>query len=160
MLLTQLCPCNRANTDDWEGAFLVLLHRRCALDLAGIHSGSGKFMIALNRHDLNIKLTYKYGHNNMHFLDVLLNTDDDGFMSSDLFRKTTATNTLLHARSSHPKTLMHNIPVGQYLRVKRICSQEEFSEKRASELHHHFKERGYPNHVIDRAYGRAKQLQR
>lgn len=95
----------------------------------------------------------------MDFLDVLLSMDDDGFISSNLFRKSTATNILLHATSSQPKPLIHNLPVGQFLCLKIICSKEEFFEQKSTELHLRFRERGYPTHSINRAYWRAKQSQ-
>lgn len=118
------------STNDWEGTFLVPIHRRCASNWQGSIQDLEKFMMTLNQNNLDIKLTFKYGLDNIDFLGVSLNTGDDSFVSSNLYRKTTATNTLF----SHPKALIYNISVGRYLRVKRICSKEKYFEKRASEI--------------------------
>lgn len=75
-------------------------------------------------------------------------------------RKKTSTNSLLHAKSAHPKFLVHNIPTGQFLRLRRICSKEEFFEHQAKELHQRFRDRGYPSHTIRKAYHRAKRTDR
>lgn len=119
-----------------------------------------QFMNILNNNKLNIKLTYKTGRTNIDFLDLMLQVNDEGFVHSDLQRKPTATNSLLHAESSHPKHLIRNIPVGQFLRIRRICSTEEYFEKRATELQHRFSERGYNQYDIKRAYSRAKKTLR
>lgn len=63
------------------------------------------FMSSLNINNVNIKLSFKHGRKNIDFLDALSSTDDNGYFSSDLYRKTTDTNTLLHAKSSYPKTI-------------------------------------------------------
>ncbi|XP_056398325.1 uncharacterized protein LOC130293541 [Hyla sarda] len=120
----------------------------------------GSFMDQLNNNNYNIKLTYKYGRTNMEFLDVLFNIESDGYISSNVYRKKTSTNSLLHATSSHPKPLISNIPVGQFLRMKRICSSDTFFEEQAKDLTNRFKERGYRQQDISKAYSRAKNTPR
>lgn len=43
-------------------------------------------------------------------------------LSCKLFRKSTAGNTILHSFSFHPRPLVESIPYGQYLCIKRNCS--------------------------------------
>lgn len=106
-----------------------------------------QFMKNLNSNDLNINLTYKCGKNNMDFLDM----DDNVYLCSDLFRKPTATNTFLHAQFAHPKHLISNIPVSQFLRLKRICSTEELLIKQAKNLSIRFQVCGYPSGCIQKS---------
>lgn len=96
----------------------------------------------------------------MDFLNVVFHVDDSGCICSDLHRKPTATNSLLKASSAHPRHLIYNMPVGQFLRVRKICSRDDFFEHRAQELGERFRERGYPPDCIQRAYNRAKNTQR
>lgn len=74
--------------------------------------------------NLTMKLTYKFGQANVDFLNVQFCVDDDDFVYSDLFRKTTATNTLLHETSFHPRCLSQSIPVEQFFRIRRLCFTE------------------------------------
>ncbi|CAJ0964199.1 unnamed protein product [Ranitomeya imitator] len=62
-------------------------------------------MAALNRNDLNIKLTYKFGRF-VDFLDLQIRALPEGDLVTSIYRKPTATNSLLHAESAHlPSTL-------------------------------------------------------
>lgn len=120
----------------------VLYWGRYIDDIIFVWNGSvdelHQFMSRLNDNQLNIKLTYKWGRKYMDFLDIQLHIDDLGFIVTDLFRKPTATNSVLHASSGHPSHLINNIPVGQYLCLRRICLKESFFELRAHELKDHF----------------------
>ncbi|XP_071994082.1 uncharacterized protein [Engystomops pustulosus] len=113
------------------------------------------FMKDLNRNTENIKLTYKAG-SEMEFLDIKMKTDKEGKIKTEVFRKQTATNSLLHAESAHIPSTIKGIPVGQFLRLKRICSDELSFEQQAADLKIRFRERGYSRKNIERAYRRAK----
>ncbi|XP_077137802.1 uncharacterized protein LOC143803929 [Ranitomeya variabilis] len=86
--------------------------------------------------------------------------DDLGFIHTDVFRKPTSTNSLLHFSSSHQSSLIRGIPVGQFLRMRRICSDEESFEKQSRDLSRRFTERGYSSQAIERGYWRAKHTDR
>ncbi|XP_071978752.1 3-hydroxyisobutyryl-CoA hydrolase, mitochondrial-like [Engystomops pustulosus] len=66
-------------------------------------------------------------------------------------------NALLHASSSHPPQTISAVPIGQYLRMRRICSTAESFEHRAQELRQRFRNRGYSHRFLRKAYKRAKQ---
>ncbi|CAJ0936405.1 unnamed protein product [Ranitomeya imitator] len=87
---------------------------------------------------IDIKLTWKYSQTTVEFLDLQISKLNDGSVSTDIFRKTTETNSLLHFTLSHPPKLKSSIPTGQFL----------------------FKNRGYPNHDIIRGYSRALHTNR
>ncbi|XP_056416057.1 uncharacterized protein LOC130357389 [Hyla sarda] len=96
----------------------------------------------------------------MDFLDVSLGMDEDSFIYSNVYRKITSTNPLLYASSSHLKSLISNIPIGQFLRMRRICSTENFFKEQAKDLECRFQERGYRRVDIQRGYARAKSTPR
>ncbi|CAJ0933024.1 unnamed protein product [Ranitomeya imitator] len=94
------------------------------------------------------------------FLDVLVFKGKDNCLQTDLYRKTTAVNSFLHASSSHPPAMIRAIPIGQFLRLRRICSTDEDFEKQAMDLKLRFVERGYSRRSIKKAYNRAKNTTR
>lgn len=69
-------------------------------------------------------------------------------------------NRLQQTKSCHPRSLIRNIPVGQYLRAKHICSTKENFEKHARDLDTRFTTRGYPRRVIDNATYHARGANR
>ncbi|OCT56601.1 hypothetical protein XELAEV_18004634mg [Xenopus laevis] len=69
--------------------------------------------------------------------------------------KETTTNNLLHAESQHPTNTISWIPVGQYLRLRRICSTQQ-----ARKLYTRFKERGYTHNSLKKDYKRALDTDR
>ncbi|XP_069804728.1 uncharacterized protein [Dendropsophus ebraccatus] len=89
-----------------------------------------------------------------------LKRDANGYIQTDVFRKKTAANSYLHASSSHPPSTINAIPVGQYLRIKRICSSSEDFEKQAKELKERFLNRGYSRRSLKWAYVRARNTPR
>ncbi|XP_069582772.1 cytochrome P450 3A2-like [Ranitomeya imitator] len=116
-------------------------------------------MSHLNNNDQNILLTFKSGKQ-IDFLDIKLTVDSDGRLNTDVFRKATATNSFLVADSSHPPATIRGIPVGQFLRAKRICSNESNFEKQAIDLTRRFTERGYSKKMIRKGYQRASGISR
>ncbi|CAJ0943145.1 unnamed protein product [Ranitomeya imitator] len=111
--------------------------------LRGISVDLGQYMSRLNSNDMNIHLTFMADAESIDFLDVTIKRGPTGVINTDIFRKETSTNTLLHASSGHPAHMIRSIPVGQFLRLRRICSSDCDFEKRADELRGRFRERGY-----------------
>lgn len=84
----------------------------------------------------------------------------DNKIATTLYRKPTATNSLLHFNSFHPDHLKRGIPYGQFLRLKRNCSEKRDFKKHAIELTDRFRKRDYPQKVVSRAYQRASNMDR
>ncbi|CAJ0948286.1 unnamed protein product [Ranitomeya imitator] len=118
-----------------------------------------QFISTLNGNELNIKLTFTYG-GKINFLDLDICVSSQGLIETDVYRKPTATNTLLHTSSSHRQSTIDGIPIGQHLRVKRICSTQEKYDHQASDLYHRFRDWGYSHSQIRRGYKRACQKSR
>ena len=49
----------------------------------------------------------------------------------------------LNSKSSHPRHVIKNIPKGQFVRVRRICSEIEDFDQSVKDLKKYFMERGY-----------------
>ncbi|OCT99589.1 hypothetical protein XELAEV_18005372mg [Xenopus laevis] len=96
----------------------------------------------------------------LNFLDIRIYRDFNNDVQTTVFRKDTATNNLLHAKSQHSSTLIRGIPTGQYLRVKRICSTQTEFKKEADKLYQRFKQRGYSHNSLKTAYKRALEADR
>ncbi|KAL2083743.1 hypothetical protein ACEWY4_021516 [Coilia grayii] len=108
----------------------------------------------------NLKFTMEYSAKSIHFLDLLITVNNDGQLETSIYRKETDRNTILHASSFHPDHLIDNIPYGQFIRLRRICSIEEDYVAKAQEMCDRFKQRGYSQTQIDTAMGRANQKDR
>ncbi|XP_069613347.1 uncharacterized protein [Ranitomeya imitator] len=119
-----------------------------------------EFMSGLNDNGSNIKLTFTYHQNEISFLDITLRVQENGEIHTDLFRKETSVNALLHSTSSHPPSTIRAIPTGQFLRARRICSSDTSFEREAVDLGERFRQRGYSRRSIKRGYVRAKHTSR
>ncbi|XP_056413371.1 uncharacterized protein LOC130356211 isoform X2 [Hyla sarda] len=155
----------------WEGAHVypspyfnkVLRWFRFIDDVFFLWQGSREecleFISFLNNNDLNIHLTTNISSVSVEFLDIQL-TVADGRLETKLFRKLTATNSLLHFTSFHPSHTLSGIPTGQFLRVKRNCSNNQDFREQCNELTSRFNQKGYPKKIISRAYRRAQTTDR
>ena len=73
------------------------------------------------------------------------------------YKPTDSHSYLLHS-SSHPAHVKSSIPYSQFLRLRRLCSDDtDFSEK-SEELCQFFKARGYPDPVIHNSKHRAQSV--
>ncbi|CAI9540260.1 unnamed protein product, partial [Staurois parvus] len=82
---------------------------------------------------------------------------EDKRLLTKTFRKPTAANTLLEARSYHPRSLISGIPVGQFLICRRNCSNINDFRMEAQDLYKRFREQGYSHSQIRKARRRAYQ---
>ncbi|CAJ0955141.1 unnamed protein product [Ranitomeya imitator] len=74
------------------------------------------------------------------FLDLQVMATD-GVLTTKLFRKPTATNSLLDYRSFHPVHTKNGVPVGQFLRIRRNCTSDLDFHQEARILTNRFKQR-------------------
>ena len=62
--------------------------------------------------------------------------------------------------SSHPSHVKNSIPFSQFLRLRRLCSDDsDFSEK-SETMCQFFDKRGYPVSVVQAGHHRAQQIDR
>lgn len=96
--------------------------------------------------------TYLDSHS-IHFLDLTILKDNT--LQNIIYRKPLSGNTLLQADSNHPTHLIRNIPIGQFLRVRRNCSFTQDFMSKASKLAQHLKQQRYVKRNIHNAWEKA-----
>lgn len=130
-------------------------------DIVFIWSGSKQeclgFITVLDNNCFNIFLTATISDKAVDFLDLSLCLQDNRIITH-LHRKKTATNSLLHYSSHHPKHLKRGIPVGQFLRVRRNCSDFGDFPSNSKDLTRRFADRGYPKRIISEAFHQAWEV--
>lgn len=114
-----------------DNVFIVWADAKDSLD---------KFIKLLNKNQYNLKFTYSCDRQKNTFLDLTIFKDN--YLATDLFHKTTAGYTLLHAASSHPPALIRSIPYAQYIRLRRNCRYLADFQKQAKLLQARLLSRG------------------
>lgn len=75
----------------------------------------------MNKNLFNLNFTMTHDREHIAFLDVEVFRDNERNLVSNLYRKPTAGNGILHTSSFHPQTLVKYIPYSQYLWTRRNC---------------------------------------
>ncbi|CAJ0966643.1 unnamed protein product [Ranitomeya imitator] len=125
-------------------------------DIPTFHS----FMESLNDNQLGLRFTYEVGGREISFLDVKLSIEENGSIKTTLFRKPTAANGLLRWENYHPTPLKRGIPKGQFLRLRRNCSENGDYHNKARDLKKRFTDHGYPRALLEEANQYAKTMDR
>ena len=103
-----------------------------------------------------IKFTADWSKTSINFLDVTVSTTE-GVIETDLCVKPTDSHQYLLSSSCHP---FKAIPYSQALRLNRICSNNEFFDKRCNDLEKHLLERGYIEKMVRKEILRARAIPR
>ena len=98
-------------------------------------------MDILNRYHPSSKFTSKYSRKRTDFLDIDVIKEGNQFLT-DVFVKFTDTRYYLHATSCHVYHSKKSIPYSQALRFNRICSKNQFFDKRFNDVEVWLKSRG------------------
>ncbi|CAJ0947396.1 unnamed protein product, partial [Ranitomeya imitator] len=114
------------NSEDLSSSIVTLIHLSRFLSFT-IHS---------DQHSVN-------------FLDTTITITPDGMLESDLYVKTTDRNSLLLYTSSHPSHIKKALPKSQHDRINRIVSDPETRARCHWEMDNKFRNRGYPNKILD-----------
>ncbi|XP_041424947.1 uncharacterized protein LOC121395456 isoform X1 [Xenopus laevis] len=127
---------------------------------SGTEQEALEFIDKLNINKLNIKLTVNISKQMVSFLDLSIMITEEGKLTTDNYRKETATNSLLSFSSHHPYSVKKSLPIGEFLRLKRNCSSHVLFKEQAVLLKNRLKQRGYSGKLIKRAYHRALGTER
>ncbi|KAM9316432.1 uncharacterized protein PAF06_007451 [Gastrophryne carolinensis] len=100
-----------------------------------------------------------YDSNQITFLDIEIFKDQEGHITTTLFRKETSANTILRATSSHPSySLLKSIPYAEFIRAKRNCTTEESFDREARNIRSRLQAKGYKKSVLRTAYNKNPEL--
>ena len=83
----------------------------------------------------------------VHFLDVTISLFN-GTLKTDLYSKPTDSHLYLNTTSSHPHHVIKNIPKGQFIRLRRICSDTADYIKHCSNYINYFQNTGYSKNQL------------
>ena len=125
-----------------DDIFLIWEHGQEALDT---------FLEYLNSCHETIKFTAEHSHTCVNFLDTTVYIDTSGSLTTDLYCKPTDAHNYLAYDSAHPVHIKKGLPYSQLLRVRRICTNIADFDKNAIMIANHFRRRGYPDSLIEKA---------
>ena len=130
------------------------LYKRYIDDVFGVSSDSEEelksFIDFVSSYHPAIKYTFTITNEKLSFLDIECSIYD-GQISTSVFYKPTDAHCYLNYDSCHPKSCKDAIPKSQFLRIRRICSDEQDFKRQCEKMTTFFVKRGYPRKVLDRA---------
>ena len=100
------------------------------------------------------KFTWEISETCESFLDISVSINGDALATSVSYKPTHSHSYLLFS-SSHPNHTKQSIPYSQFLRLRRLCSDDKDFETKSLEMRTFFVERGYPTHLLDSAIQKA-----
>ena len=104
-----------------------------------------------------LKYTWETSKTSIGFLDIKVSINGNG-LSTNAHCKPTDSHSYLATFIPSP-FLKNSIPFSQFLRLRRLCSDDfDFSNK-SEKMCHFFKKRGYPDSVANTAHRRAQHVQ-
>ena len=106
-----------------------------------------------------IKFETNMSETNVNFLDVTVSIKDNKLVTS-LYTKPTDSHLYLNSKSCHPDHVIKNMPKGQFIRIKRICSEDKDFDHHARQMKAQFMARGYNKSNLEKTIREVQQLKR
>ena len=113
-----------------------------------------RFINYVNGFHHALKFTWEISETCVSFLDISVSINGDALATSVSYKPTDSHSYLLFS-SSHPNHTKQSIPYSQFLRLRRLCSDDKDFETKSLEMRTFFVERGYPTHLLDSAIQKA-----
>lgn len=131
---------------------ILSVYRRSSADMGE----TGFTHQTLNENPYNLKFTYNVGSTSIQYLDLTLSGSVDTGIVSSPYRKSTAKNTTLLATSCHPKHVIHNVPLGEFIN----CSKNTTFTTAERKVCERLRSRKYPEWTLKRARQRVSHINR
>ena len=139
------------------------LYKRHIDDCVGATSSSreelNQFITSVNSFHPALKYTWEISENSLAFLDIKLSVNDNGLSTRVHYKPTDSHNYLLHS-SSLPQHAKNAIPFSQFLRLRRVCSEDSDFNNKCEEMCQFFEKRGYPDSAVTTGKHRAQEIHR
>ena len=117
------------------------------------------FFTFANGYHPSIKFTYSISSESLSFLDIkIIRTDTE--LNTTVHYKPTDSHNFLSYSSSHPVKCKDSIPFSQLLRLRRLCNTTEAFEDEKERMLDFFRDRGYPEAVLNKAKSRVSLISR
>ena len=107
-----------------------------------------------------IDFTYTISPKSVTFLDISVSIENNHQFSSSIHYKPTDSHSYLYYSSSHTPSTRNSIPYSQFLRLRRLCSDDDDFTRQCLRMAAFFVDRAYPQSVIDDALVRVKRTSR
>ena len=107
----------------------------------------------------SIKFEANISDSTINFLDVKASINDN-IIKTSLYTKETDTLSYLDYSSCHPKSCKNGIPYSQFLRLRRICSDDDDFVVQSRKLALSFHRANYPDQVIQTSFDKAFYIDR
>ena len=119
-----------------------------------------EFFKEINTCHPSIKFECHHSRSIVNYLDTNIHLDRFGNLKTSLFSKPTDRNAYLHHNSYHPPKQIANIPYGQFLRIKKICSSSDDATTAMDSLESKFTNRGYPKKHTEQQKRKTDDVER
>uniref|UniRef100_A0A8C5W849 Helix-turn-helix domain-containing protein n=1 Tax=Leptobrachium leishanense TaxID=445787 RepID=A0A8C5W849_9ANUR len=156
----------------WESRFVygshswahnILVYKRFIDDVFFIWKGSEEdlilFLDSLDNQDWGITLDRKWSKERVTFLDLEVYISE-GTLKCKTFFKEVDVNTYINTASCHDPSWLKGVPKGQFMRLRRNCSDLSTFEQQANQLKDNFIEKGYDAIELDMVINKLKQEDR
>ena len=115
------------------------------------HESLSEFHNFINTQHHSIKFTMEKSTEKVIFLDTWVKTGKNKNLEVELYSKPTDTHNYLHFSSYHQSHTKRAGPFGQFLRVRRNCTNTSDYEKHSEKMKQHYVDRGYPAKHVEAA---------
>ncbi|CAG2219684.1 unnamed protein product [Mytilus edulis] len=120
-----------------------------------------KFIQHMNSQHRTIKFTAEVSEEQVVFLDTIVKFRKTlGTVEVELYTKPTDTHSYLHYDSEHPIPCKKAGPYGQFLRVKRNCTNDADFQRHSASLLKYYKFRGYNETLLNASLKKAEAKDR
>ena len=117
------------------------------------------FINYVNNFHPALQFTWEISETSVSFLDILVSIIGNRLTTSVFYKPTDSHSYLLYS-SSHPNHTKQSIPFSQFLRLRRLCSEDEDFQSKSLEMREFFVQCGYPTSLLDTAFSKASQIPR
>ena len=137
------------------------LYRRyiddCVGDNLSTREELDQFITAVNSFHPALKYTWEISYTSFAFLDIKVSVEGNGLCTSVHYKPTDSHSYLLYS-SSHPSHVKNSILYSQFLRLRRLCSEDSDFSLKSEEICECFDKRGYPASGVQVGHHRAQQI--
>ena len=117
------------------------------------------FISYVNSFHPALEFTSEVSDRSVTFLDIQVSITDIHLSTTVHYKPTDSHSYLLYS-SSHPKHTLNAIPFSQFLRLRRLCSDDNDFSNKCMEMRSFFLNRNYPPHVVDQALRKVSLIDR
>ena len=140
-------------------ASLVYERENCVGATSSTREELNQFITAVNSFHPAFKYTWEISDTSLAFLDIKVSVEGNGLCTSVHYKPTDSHSYLLYL-SSHPSHVKNSIPFSQFLRLRRLCSEDSDFSLKSEEMCEFFDKRGYPASVVEAGNHCAQQIDR